>query len=169
MLLPTRIVAAALLAAAVPTARAELKPGDPFPALEASGLAGGRAPHLAGRVVLVDFWASWCGPCRASFPAYAKLQGDYAARGLLIVAVSVDQDPAAFAAFRQRYQPPFVTVLDRAQHLVCEVDVPAMPTCYLLGRDHRVRFVHRGFHGAETERELRREIDLLLAEAPPPS
>ena len=166
---PIRILAAALLALTAARARAELKPGDLFPPLAEFGLTDGRLPDTAGRVVLVDFWASWCAPCRASFPAYARLQSDYAARGLWIVAVSVDQDPAAFAAFRQRFQPPFVTVLDRAQLLVRAVDVPAMPTCYLLGRDRRVRFLHRGFHGGETERELHREIDRLLAEAPPSS
>jgi thiol-disulfide isomerase/thioredoxin len=162
---PTRILCAILLGVAAAAARAELKPGDPFPSLAKSDLTDGRVPATGGKVVLVDFWASWCAPCRASFPAYAKLQSDYASRDLLIVAVSVDQDPAAFAAFRERYQPPFVTVLDQSQQLVRQVDVPAMPTCYLVGRDQRVRYVHRGYHGAETERELRREIDQLLAES----
>ena len=53
---------------------------------------------------------------------------------------------------------------DQGQLLVRRVRVPAMPTCYLLGRDGRVRFVHQGFHGDDTERELRREIGTLLAE-----
>ena len=165
---PAKCLAALTLGLAATLARAELRPGDRFPSLARAGLSAGPLPSIAGKVVLVDFWASWCAPCRASFPAYAKLQADYASRGLLIVAVSVDQDPAAFAAFRQRFEPPFVTVLDQTQRLVREVSVPAMPTCYLLGRDHRVRFMHRGFHGNETEHELQREIETLLAEPSSP-
>ena len=141
------------------------KPGDLFPVLAAADLTGGQLPATGGKVVLVDFWASWCAPCRDSFPAYAKLQTDYAPRGLIIVAVSVDRDPAAFEAFLQRFRPPFAAVDDQTQQLVRQVSVPAMPTCYLLGRDGRVRFVHQGFHGAGTERELRQEIDALLAES----
>ncbi len=154
------LLAVALLATA---ARAEMKPGDAFPSLAAAGLSGS-VPATGGRVVLVDFWASWCAPCKSSFPVYAKLQADYAARGLVIVAVSVDEDPDAYAAFVKRLRPPFATVLDRSQHLVSQVNAPTMPTCYLVGRDGRVRFVHVGFHGDDTGRELRRQIDELLAE-----
>jgi thiol-disulfide isomerase/thioredoxin len=115
-------------------------------------------------VVLVDFWASWCGPCKASFPALAQLQRDFAARGLLIAAVSVDEKPAAASAFVKKLAPNFPTLHDRSQTLVKQVGVPTMPTSYLLGRDGRVRFVHQGFHGETTERELRRQIETLLAE-----
>lgn len=161
---PARCLLALAVGLAAATARAELRPGDPFPALTAAGLTGGRLPAAGGKVVLVDFWASWCAPCRESFPAYAKLQAEFAPRGLVIVAVSVDRDPAAYEAFLQKFRPPFAAVDDPTQQFVRQVSVPAMPTCYLLGRDGRVRFVHQGFHGAGTERELRAEIDALLAE-----
>lgn len=143
---------------------AEVNLGDPFPTLTATELAGGALPATVGKVVLVDFWASWCAPCKASFAAYARLYADYAPRGLVIVAVSVDENPAAYESFVERFHPPFSALHDKAQQLVRVVKVPAMPTCYLLGRDGRVRFVHQGFHGDDTERELRRELDLLLAD-----
>ena len=159
-----RGLAIALGLALAVAARAGVNPGDPFPSLPAAGLDGGAPPATAGRVVLVDFWASWCAPCRAAFSAYARLEADYAPRGLVIVAVSVDESPAAYAAFVDRFRPPFAVRRDPDQHLVRRADIPALPTCYLLGRDGRVRFVHQGFHGDETERELRREIDRLLAD-----
>jgi thiol-disulfide isomerase/thioredoxin len=161
---PIKLVLAMFLGSLATAAWADLRPGDPFPALADARLAGGPLPALNGKVVLVDFWASWCAPCKASFPAYAKLQAEYEARGLVIVAVSVDESPAAFSAFVERLRPPFAAVRDQDQQLVRLVRVPTMPTCYLLGRDGRVRCVHRGFHGDDTERELRREIGALLAE-----
>jgi thiol-disulfide isomerase/thioredoxin len=160
------LAAAALLGAFAAASRAQVAPGDSFPALGASALGGGALPETAGKVVLVDFWASWCAPCKASFPVYARLQSDYAPRGLVIVAVSVDDAASAYAAFVARLKPPFATVLDSQHKLVAAVQVPTMPTSYLVDRAGKVRFVHAGFHGEETDRELRRELDQLLSEKP---
>ena len=145
---------------------AEVRIGDEFPSLKEAGLAGGELPATGGRVVVVDFWASWCAPCKASFPAFARLHQTYGARGLVIVAVSVDEKPAAYVAFVKKLNPPFATLHDREQKLVRTVRVPVMPTSYLLDRRGRVRFMHQGYHGADTDRELRQEIDQLLAEPP---
>lgn len=148
-------------------ARADIKVGDGFPILAEHGvvtLNGGELPALAGKVVLVDFWASWCAPCKASFPSLARLQRDYSARGLVIAAVSIDEKSGAAASFAKKMSPPFPTLHDPAQKLVRAVVVPTMPTSYLLGRDGKVRFVHPGFHGETTERELRKQIESLLAE-----
>jgi len=143
---------------------AQVAPGGPFPSLAAAGLTGGTLPETAGSVLFVDFWASWCAPCKASFPAYSQLQADYSGRGLVIVAVSVDENPAAYAAFVAKLKPTFATLLDAKHTLVQEVQVPTMPTSYLVDRSGKVRFIHAGFHGQQTERELRREIDGLLGE-----
>ncbi len=158
---------AALVGTAVLPARAEIKVGSPFPALAAAGLeplSGGSLPDTTGKVVLVDFWASWCAPCKASFPMIAKLHQDLSGRGLIIAAVGIDEKPALAAAFVKKLAPPFLTLHDKQQKLVQQVVVPTMPTSYLIGRDGRVRFVHEGFHGEATDRELRRQIESLLAE-----
>ncbi|HXQ79923.1 MAG TPA: TlpA disulfide reductase family protein [Opitutaceae bacterium] len=162
-----RGAAAAALAALACALPAQVAPGSPFPALSATGPNGGPLPETAGKVVLVDFWASWCAPCKASFPVYSKLNAAYADRGLVIVAVSVDESPSAYAAFVARLKPPFATLHDSRQALVREVQVPTMPTSYLVDRGGKVRFVHPGFHGEQTERELRREIEVLLGEKAP--
>jgi thiol-disulfide isomerase/thioredoxin len=159
--------AAGLFAAFGGRLPAQVVPGGAFPALASAGLAGGTVPDTAGRVVLVDFWASWCAPCKASFPAYSRLQSAYAARGLTVVAVSVDDSPAAYAAFVAKLKPSFVTVHDADHKLVGAVQVPTMPTSYLLDRAGKVRFMHPGFHGDSTERELRKEIEALLDEKAP--
>jgi thiol-disulfide isomerase/thioredoxin len=160
------LLGALLALAALTPLRADVHVGAAFPALASAGLAGD-VPATAGQVLVVDFWASWCAPCKASFPAYARLHAAYAARGLVIVAVSVDEDAAAYAAFVKKFAPPFATVRDATQQLVRTVNVPTMPTSYLVARDGKVRFVHSGFHGEETEKALRAEIEALLAEKSP--
>jgi thiol-disulfide isomerase/thioredoxin len=158
-----QFLGALLMLAALAPLPADVTAGAVFPALTSAGLAGD-VPAAAGKILLVDFWASWCTPCKASFPAYARLHAAYAARGLVIVAVSVDEDPAAYAAFVKKFAPPFATVRDATQQLVRAVNVPTMPTSYLVGFDGKVRHVHSGFHGEETEKALRAEIEALLAE-----
>ena len=159
-----------ILAACVALAvgvRAEVKVGDVFPDLGQAGLvnlAGGALPDLKGKVVLIDFWASWCAPCKASFPALGRLHRELGPRGVVIVAVGIDEKPAAAVAFWKRLNPPFATLHDATQKLVPQVAPPTMPTSYLVGRDGRVRSVHQGFHGDATEKELKRQLEALLAE-----
>lgn len=159
--------AALALIATLGAARAQIKTGDAFPAPAAHGvvdLGGGELPSMQGKIVLVDFWASWCAPCKASFPMMARLQKDYAERGFTVVAIGIDEKPALATAFVKKMTPTFPTLHDRAQTLVQKVVPPTMPTSYLVDREGRVRFVHSGFHGDTTERELRKQIDTLLAE-----
>jgi thiol-disulfide isomerase/thioredoxin len=154
------LAAAVLYLAGATASFAQVKVGDAFPSLASVG----QIPDTAGKVVLVDFWASWCAPCKASFPAYGRIAAKYGPQGLAIIAVSVDQDPDAYGKFVKRFQPPFFVALDKDQSLVSRVRVPTMPTSYLIDRQGRVRFLHPGFHGEETEKLISQEIETLLAE-----
>ncbi len=145
------------------SAAGQVKPGQPFPALAGHALEG-TLPDFAGQVVLVDFWATWCAPCKASFPAYTELQREFAPRGFILLAVSVDKTAGPYEEFLQRFKPAFSTVRDSAQKLISEVRVPAMPTSYLLDRHGIVRSVHSGYHGESTVKALREEIARLLEE-----
>ncbi len=158
-------LAAAILLASSVFAAAEVKVGQPFPALASFSLEG-TLPESAGRVVLVDFWATWCAPCRASFPAYSALQRELGDRGFTLVAVSVDKQKGAYDEFLARFAPAFTTVRDGKQSLVGEVRVPAMPTSYLIDRHGVLRAVHSGFYGDKTVQELRTQIIALLEEKP---
>ena len=165
MSLPTKKICGwlVLMLATVSLAAAEVKVGAPFPDLGGFGLEG-PLPAQSGRVVLVDFWATWCGPCKASFPAYTQLQRELGERGFTIVAVSVDKQKGAYDEFVKKFAPAFPTLRDAGQKMVGEVKVPAMPTSYLLDRHGILRSVHSGFHGDGTVKELREEIIKLLEE-----
>ena len=142
---------------------ADIQVGQAFPDLSTFSLEG-KLPARTGQVVLVDFWATWCAPCKSSFPAYSDLQREFSDRGVVVVAVSVDKTRGPYEEFVQRFAPSFTTVRDGQQKLVAAAQVPAMPTAYLIDRKGVLRAVHSGFHGADSVRALREEINRLLEE-----
>lgn len=158
--------AAVCLLGLVGSATAQLKVGDRLPDLTTFGLEGDLPRGLAGRVILLDFWASWCAPCKASFPELGRLQEELGPRGLVVLGVSVDEKRSAYQSFLKRHPQPFLTVRDAAHRLAAAVKVPRMPTSYLIDRRGVVRHVHEGFHGDVTARELRAQLIALLDEKP---
>ncbi len=118
---------------------------------------------LRGRVVYLDFWASWCAPCRQSFPWMQTLMTTYAAQGLTIVAVNLDTDRADADKFLRQFKPTFDVRFDPAGELAASYNVKSMPSSVLIDRHGVTRFTHMGFRpvdGALYESQLRE----LLAE-----
>ena len=99
----------------------------------------------AGKVVYVDFWASWCAPCRASFPFMAKLSEQHGER-LAIVAISVDEKVSDAQSFLSEFDNvPFDIVFDTSGELASKFNVPGMPTSYLFDRTGQLIGQHIGF------------------------
>jgi cytochrome c biogenesis protein CcmG, thiol:disulfide interchange protein DsbE len=116
-----------------------------------------------GRVVYLDFWASWCGPCRQSFPWMEILKSQYAAQGLEIVAINVDADRADADKFMRKFHPTFEVRFDPKGELAEFYKVHGMPSSVLIDRHGVARFAHVGFRpvdGPIYEAQLRE----LLAE-----
>ena len=160
-----RILAIIAFAAAtiLPVTAGTPKAGDPLPKI--GGLIPeAKLPATAGKVVLVDFWASWCAPCKASFPVLNQLQAKYAAKGLVIIGISVDEDAAKYKAFAEKKAAAFNLVHDSAHKAAAAFNVSTMPTSFVVDRKGIVRFVHTGFHGAKSEAEYIKQIEALLAE-----
>lgn len=155
-------IPACLLAAGLVTARADLKVGDPLPDLAACKLAGQLPKPLAGKVVLLDFWASWCDTCAESFPVMDDLQKKYGAANLVIIAVNVDDSQSDMDSFLKTHPVSFATLRDAHQYLGDKVNVSALPTSFLFGRDGKVAFIHGGFHGPESRQRYEQEISGLL-------
>jgi thiol-disulfide isomerase/thioredoxin len=104
---------------------------------------------LRGKVVMVDFWASWCVPCHQSFPWMAAMQKKYADQGLVIVAVNVDKKREAAAGFLADNPAPFTIVYDPAGKTAAAYHVAGMPTTILVGRDGKILTTHIGFETAK--------------------
>jgi len=116
-----------------------------------------------GKVVLLDFWASWCVPCRKSFPWMNALQQKYAAKGLAVIAVNMDADQQMAAAFLQAVPAQFRIEYDPKGELATQLNVAAMPTSFLLDRNGRVVAQHAGFREA-TLAAREQEIESWLNE-----
>lgn len=102
---------------------------------------------LKGKVVLMSFWASWCGPCRKELPAYEDVYAKYKAKGLEIIAISVDKDAAEAQGFLAQLGKPlsFGVLLDDKSIVMGRYDVVSMPTSMLIGRDGTILFREVGF------------------------
>ena len=121
---------------------------------------------LEGKVVLVDFWASWCGPCLQSFPWMNGLHSEHADDGLVIVAVNLDQDRALADAFLKKVPAQFRVEYDREGELARQFGVEAMPTSFLIGRDGTVRARHAGFRDKQRDGREQEIVQLLKERAP---
>jgi cytochrome c biogenesis protein CcmG/thiol:disulfide interchange protein DsbE len=116
-----------------------------------------------GKVVVVDFWASWCGPCRQSFPWLNAMQAKYADRGLVVIGVNVDRERADADRFLRDVPAGFQVVYDPGGTLASKYDLPGMPVSYVIGPKGEVVGRHVGFRNAlrdEREAELQKLLEI---------
>lgn len=162
-----RALAAVLLVAGAAGARVEV--GDPLPPLTLPDARGQPVAlaALRGRVVCLDFWASWCPPCREALPALDALARRLGGRGLTVVAIGVDAERAPAERFlAERLPAPSLTLLyDPAAASLMRLGPGGMPALYLIDRDGIVRRVEAGYDPARLE-EVERAVERLLE--PPP-
>lgn len=116
--------------------------------------------HYQGKVVVLDFWASWCGPCRRSFPWLNEMHTRYAQDGLVIIGVNLDANRPDADEFLEDYPADFRIYFDPEATLAMEYEVEAMPSSFVIGRDGQVRATHRGFKVKQQA-----EYEAILVEA----
>lgn len=98
-----------------------------------------------GKVVYLDFWASWCKPCRESFPWMDAMQRQYGDKGLVIIAVNVDEDHRDAERFLKDFPPGFQVIYDPEGALAAQYKLIGMPSSFLIGRDGGIVARHQGF------------------------
>ncbi len=117
-----------------------------------------------GKVVYVDFWASWCEPCRNSFPWMNSIYRKYKDQGLVVIGVNLDQERPLAEAFIKELNPGFNIVFDTNGQLAEEFKVAAMPSALIIDRQGQARFKHIGFHDNKRA-NYEQELQQLLAES----
>jgi thiol-disulfide isomerase/thioredoxin len=142
-----------------------LAPGDAPPAIDMPDQAGKKVDlhELKGKVVLIDFWASWCGPCKQEMPVLEELHKKYAKDGLVIVGVNIDNNAKKMNNFLKGTPATFRIVHDRKLDIASKYEPATMPSSYFIGRDGKVRYVHEGFKKRDAA-ELEQRIKTLLAD-----
>jgi len=159
MLLGASLVAAAVAAPAAITPSAKA-PDFALRSLEGPNL---RLQEQRGRVVMVNFWATWCGPCRVEMPHLARLYEKYHASGFQLFGINIDEDPRQAATVAAKLGLRFPVLLDTEKKVSKLYDLSTMPSTVLIDRDGRVRYIHRGYRDGY-EDTYEKQIRELLKE-----
>lgn len=154
---------ALLLGALLAAPASAIDAGDNAPIIEAPKRDGEALSlrELRGRVVYIDFWASWCAPCRAAMPELDALQERLADDGLTVLGVNVDRNRAAALRMLEEIPVGFPIVFDPEGEWARRYALPGMPTGFLIDREGVVRYRHSGYRAADLP-ELTRRIEALL-------
>lgn len=137
--------------------------GQRAPDFSLPSLSGGKMElaHLRGRVVLVDFWAQWCEPCKRELPELEKLHRKYAQK-VVVLGISIDKQRENAARMVRQLGLTFPVLFDPAGTVAAVYDLPKMPSSYVVDARGVVRFVHEGFEGGADVTRFEHELDELV-------
>jgi len=119
--------------------------------------------QFAGKVVYLDFWASWCAPCRTSFPIMDNIYQQYRDQGFEVVAINLDEEVASAERFLHNNPVSFTVLRDAEGGWADQYQIESMPTSFMIDRKGVIRYVHQGFSKSD-KTELSAKIAQLLKE-----
>ncbi len=134
-------------------------PDFKIPRLESKGMIS--LKQYRGKVVYVDFWASWCGPCRQSLPAMNGIRKEFRKKGFEVIAINLDEERDDAMEFLKEFPVAYPTALDTSGKVPEAYGLVGMPTAYLVDRKGKIHMVHEGFKKSDFE-PLKKEIKTLL-------
>ena len=137
-----RFFAAVMIAAALAIGAHAATPGFTLPARDGGKLS---LEELKGQVVMINFWATWCGPCRQEMPLLEQIQAKYEPLGFTLVGINVEPDSAAAQQWLATVPVSFPILFDRENQVAESFGVEGMPSSVFIDRAGNVRYVHRGY------------------------
>jgi peroxiredoxin len=139
--------------------------GGPAPNFTLKSLTGKnmKLSELVGNVVLINFWASWCGPCREEMPLLNDLHNRYEPLGFTVLGINVEEDVTAAKGFLKKFPADFPVLLDNTNRVSKQYKVVAMPTTVVVDRDGNMRFLHQGYKSGD-EAKYRQIVKKLVRE-----
>ncbi len=142
------------------------QPGEFAPGCAAKMMGNDNTLNLANyknQVILIDFWATWCPPCKQSMPFLNALRNELHESGFEIIAINVDEDTQEAKTFLDSYPVDYLMAYDSKGDCPTTYDVKAMPSSYFIDRQGKIRYVHLGFRHSD-EIEIRARVMQLLQE-----
>jgi len=136
-------------------------PAPDFSAAWANGKGRAAVKGSSGKVLIVDFWATWCEPCKKSFPKLEALYTKLQASGMDLIAVSEDDENNGLVDFGNTFGAKFPLVWDSGKAIAGKWQPKAMPSTFIVDKKGIVRFAHLGYHDGE-ELEIEKEVKSLL-------
>ena len=163
--LPRRVLLGAALAGLASAALPAVTPSAIAPdfTLRTMGGPNLRLHEQRGSVVLLNFWATWCGPCREEMPHLNRLYEKYRRSGFVTLGVNIDDEPAKAAELAAKLGVKFPVLLDTDKNVSKVYDMGGMPATVVIDRDGRVRFLHKGYREG-FEKTYEQQIRALLKE-----
>ena len=170
---PALVLSALLAVGLLPESAPAAGAGQAAPSFSAHELDGSATLSLGaykGKVVFLDFWASWCGPCQTAMPLIESLRNEFPAEQFQVLAVNIDENPAKAKAFLEtrKVKIGYPSASDPEGRLPAIYGLKTMPTSYLIDRNGVIRSVHAGFRTSDMD-GLRAEIRALLGRSPVPA
>ena len=142
----TRVFAAIVLTSALAASAGATTPqAAPDFALPARDGGDVRLSELKGQVVMINFWATWCGPCRQEMPLLQQLHAKYEPLGFTLLGVNVESDSVAAQSWLKAVPVTFAILFDRSNEVAGRFGVEGMPSTVFVDRAGNVRYVHRGY------------------------
>ena len=162
-LLSRFVLVAALAVGASGAFAAPVAPLSPAPDFTLRTIDGKnlRLQEMRGRVVLVNFWATWCGPCRQEMPHLNRLYEKYRASGFVMLGVNIDEDANNAMGVANKLGLKFPVLLDTDKKVSRLYDLSTMPSTVVIDRDGRVRYVHRGYRDGYEENYDKQILQLV--------
>ena len=141
----------------------DTKPSKIFPDLANFKLDGYNREDLKNKILVIDFWASWCAPCKKAFPALCEIQNEYLEKDVVVVGVNVDKDKSSMEKFLKKNSYNFKIIFDIEKNLVSELNVKTMPTTFIVDKNSNIITEKRGYF-KKTKSEIKSILDNLVNE-----